>query len=310
MDLTKSGGRIMKDRLLNISFYLGSVPVYWIYSKIKKIDTTKNEHYGQMVKLNLLLIYGIIVFIICFTLQNLLFYFDLHLAEIIPMELSFIVLGLVLVAYAFVWGEGLIAATIGSLPRLGFIRVRGIRKTPLGCTVIFMSIKYLVIITVLLLAVQSTNIAGSDVEEADVVMLYDNMGYIPRVVFTSGFYLESRAAAQRFGEDSVAVVPLTKESLSNALESSRLVYVASHGANGCIQLQGGDLLWPNDLKATPLSSNLQFVYLTGCETGLMHDEWQQHLKPAEVKTFSRLSATMEHVYWLLSEGPEYIRNLK
>lgn len=106
------------------------------------------------------------------------------------------------------------------------------------------------------------------------------------------------------------LVPLTKDTLNYALSNGRLVYIASHGAKGCVQIQGDELLWPQDIEGTQISSSLQYVYLSGCDTGLLHDEWEVAFKPAYVKTFDRLSTTIEHIYWLIIEGPKVVNSLE
>lgn len=300
----------MREKILNISFYLGSIPFYWVHNIIHHRESRREYHYLQAIALNLLFFYSLIVFVGCFIIHNLLFYFNLSIALKIPMELSFYILGVLIFVCFFLWLEGIIAAIIGYAPKIP-LYLHVISKTPrIKCSVFLITIRHILVILIVFLMIHSSVITQLEVEEAEIYMLYDDMGYIPRAVFTSGFYLESLAARNRWGCNSVAIVPLTKDTMNYALSNGRLVYIASHGANGCIQLQGGELYWPHNLEGTHLSSTLQYVYLSGCETGLLHDEWENALKPAHVKTFDRLSATMEHVYWLIVEGPEVINSLK
>ena len=58
-----------------------------------------------------------------------------------------------------------------------------------------------------------------------------------------------------------------------------------------------------------ISASLQYVYLSGCDTGLKRAEWENALSPAYVKTFDRLSTTFEHIYWLVIKGPTVINSL-
>jgi hypothetical protein len=56
--------------------------------------------------------------------------------------------------------------------------------------------------------------------------------------------------------------------------------------------------------------DLQFVYVTACDGGSKAAEWEQALAPAEVRTFGRLSAVLEHLLWLWSDGPRRVREME
>lgn len=289
---------------------MGSIPFHWLYNTIHQRDYRREFHYLQAIALNLLFYYSLIVFATCFIIHNLLFYFNHNLAIIIPMELSFYILGTLLFIYFFLWLEGIIAALIGYVPKIPLYLLVISKNARVGCSIFLITIRHILVILMISLIIHSSQITQLEVEKAEIYMLYDDMGYIPREVFTSGFYLESLAARNRWGENSVVIAPLTKETLNYAVSNGHLVYIASHGANGCIQLQSSKLFWPHNLEGAHISSTLQYVYLSGCETGLLHDEWENALMPAHVKTFDRLSATMEHIYWLIVEGPKVINSLK
>jgi hypothetical protein len=52
------------------------------------------------------------------------------------------------------------------------------------------------------------------------------------------------------------------------------------------------------------------VYNSACDSGSKAGEWEQALAPAEVRTFGRLSAVIEHLLWLWSEGPRRVREME
>jgi len=300
----------MREKLLNISFYLGFVPFYWFYNIIRHRDYRRKNHYLQVIALNLLFFYSFIVFVVCFIIHNLIMYFNRSLALVIPLELSFYILGILVFVCFIIWLEGIIAAIVGYVPRIPiYLRITS-KTARIRCSIFLIIIHLMLVILMIILIIHSSSIAQSKVEEAEIFMLYDDMGYIPRGVFSLGFYLESLVAINRWGENSVAVVPLTKDTLDYALGNGRFVYIASHGANGYIALQGGDLFYPHNLESTHIGSTLQYVYLSGCDTGLKHVEWENVLVPAYVKTFDRLSTTIEHIYWLIVEGPKVINSLE
>lgn len=153
-------------------------------------------------------------------------------------------------------------------------------------------------------------LAREDTATADVYMLYDDMGYIPRWVFTLGLYPVSRAATARWGIGRVAVVALTESTLEQALQNGRLIYIASHGADGYIMLTGELPYWPQDMAQMAIGPDLQYVYMAGCDTGFLHTAWEKAFAPAYVKTFNRLSSMSEHILWLLFEGPSVVSVLE
>ncbi|MGH4118957.1 hypothetical protein [Clostridium sp.] len=175
---------------------------------------------------------------------------------------------------------------------------------------IMMVIQIVVLLAIILMTIHASSLTQADIEESEVVMLYDDMGYIPRCVFTLGFYRETLVANERWGGDSVAIQPLTESNLSTAFNSDRLVYIAGHGAEGFILLIDGDIYWPKDIQRKELGDKLQYIYISCCDSGILHDEWQNSLEPAEVKTFDRLSLVIEHAYWLIVDGPKIINELE
>lgn len=300
----------MQEKFLNISFYLGSIPFFWLYNNINNKDYPRGYHYLQVIALNLYFFYSFIVFAICFAIHNVIFYFNRSLALVIPLELSFYIFGILVLICLVIWFESIIAAIIGYAPKIPLYLRMTSKITHIRCSIFLIVIRHILVIVMIIMIIHSSQIAELEVKDAEIYMLYDDMGYIPREVFAFGFYLESLVAINRWGENSVAVAPLTKDTLNYALSNGRFVYIASHGANGYIQIQGGDLLCPQDIEGTQISSTLQYVYLSGCDTGLLHNEWVESLKPAYVKTFDRLSTAIEHIYWLIIEGPKVIDSLE
>ncbi len=101
---------------------------------------------------------------------------------------------------------------------------------------------------------------------------------------------------------------MNNNTIAYAQENGRFIFVSSHGEEGYIILQDNILYGPDNVENN-ISENLQYVYLSGCDTGLKREEWENALSPAYVKTFDRLSTTFEHIYWLIFEGPKVINFL-
>lgn len=300
----------MLNRLLNVSLYLGGAPIYWLFGKVTHKNLSVKTHYIQVLGINILVCCSFIIFLISFCAHTIIIRFFRSLALNIPLEISFYILGVLLIICLAVSLEGIVASLLGYNPKSkvisSFINNNFRRRLSIAIALIHQ----LIIITVIILAFHSSYIVGDEEEEADVYMLYDDMGYIPRWVFTLGFYPESVVARKSLGDDSVVVVPFTKNTLNEALSNGKLVYIASHGAEGFMVLQDGELLWPSDIHTNLVGDDLQYVYLSGCDTGALHNEWQDAFGPVDIKTFDRLSTVVEHIKWLLIDGPKIINSLE
>lgn len=295
----------MRDKLLNIGYYFGFIPVYWLFNAIKHRDQKKSFHYLQVLAINFLVFCSFVIFIICFSIHTFILRFYRDFALTIPLEISFYLLGGLLFICILIWLEGIVSAIIGRAPSISLYS----RFTRIKSSLIITAFLHIFVILIMSVAIHSSSIAQTKVEEAEVFLLYDDMGYIPRWVFTLGFYRDSIIANNRWGNGSVAIVPLDKKTLEYALENGRFVFVSSHGVEGDIILQGGILYGPENVERANISASLQYVYLSGCDTGLKHDDWEKALTPANVKTFERLSTTFEHIYWLFFKGPDVIKSL-
>jgi len=300
----------MPNKLLNISLYLGGAPFYWLYGKITHKNGYDNKHYTQVLGINILICFSFIIFLISFFAHTLVIRFFRNLATKLPLELSFYILGGLLIVCLAVSLEGVIAALIGYKPKLiviaSIIKTDARKRFSIAVTLIHL----LTMITVMTIAFHSSYLVSNENNEADVYMFYDDMGYIPRWVFALGFYPESLAAKKSLGMGEVVVVPFTKDTLDKALNHGKLIYIAAHGAEDFMVLQDGQFLWPSDIHTDLISDNLQYVYLSACDSSKLHHEWQEAFGSAEIKTFGRLSTVAEHVKWLWFDGPKIIDALK
>ncbi|MBI2432466.1 MAG: hypothetical protein HYV26_06305 [Candidatus Hydrogenedentes bacterium] len=66
---------------------------------------------------------------------------------------------------------------------------------------------------------------------------------------------------------------------------------------------------PKQLAGLTVNPSLHFVYLAGCDSGTLRQEWEKAFAPAHVYTYDRLTAVAEHAWWLWTEGPEAVREL-
>ncbi len=184
------------------------------------------------------------------------------------------------------------------------------------------------------LALHACSLTRDDDEPAAVYLLYDDMGIVPRWIMNLGFYRVSLAAQARWGSDSVVVAPLDEHHLWLALRHGRFVFLACHGRAGEITTRRLRITPPALAQSgtTPArglyvatldgdhrngqwrfleaGQGLRFVYNSACDSGSKAGEWEQALAPAEVRTFGRLSAVLEHLLWLWSDGPSRVREME
>ena len=300
----------MRARLLNISFYFGFAPLFSFYRVFTRRAFSTNYHFRHALALSFLLFCSLFAFAAVFGIHQVILFSSRALFSFLPLETSFYVLGILLSGCLVLWLVGVVTAAIGTSPRILLLSGITRRKRLMWFSIAWSIFLQACIVLVVTAAIYSTHLARAEATSADVYMLYDDMGYVPRWVFTLSFYRESRAATDRWGGGSVVVAPLSEPALNRALRNGRFVFIASHGVKGDILLSGGIPYWPRDVDRANIGPRLQYVYLAGCDTGLLRASWKNALAPAEVKTFDRLSSPAEHFFWLLRDGPKAINTLE
>ena len=299
----------MKDWFLIVSNYFGLAPWVWLHNRANPEKKAIVQHSQQALALSNLLLGCLVVFGLCFGLQQVILFAAPDLFKLLPLEISFYILGILLFLWLFLWLWGLISATRRSgsqVPLTGRMTSKPGWLWLAALWTIFFQVSVIATLTV---TFHATQIIQAAKPQAEVYLLYDDMGYIPEEVFASGFYRVALVAQEKWGRGSVKMMPLNAANLRQALQTGRFVYVASHGAEGRIFLDQHASLGPEDIKPDQIGAALQYVYLSGCDTGYLAHDWQRVLAPAEVKTFARLSATSEHIVWLFLDGPRIISAL-
>lgn len=159
-----------------------------------------------------------------------------------------------------------------------------------------------------LVAVHATSLTRADDAPGKVYMVYENNGVVPAWVFSLGMYRMALASRDSFGPGQTVVLKISEAHLRRAFREGVVVVVGSHGqAQGLI----AEKRWftPNDLKAGDVGQQLRYVYLTGCDSGAQGLDWERVLRPAQVATHDRLTAVVEHVWWMWFTGPELLREI-
>ncbi len=179
--------------------------------------------------------------------------------------------------------------------------VRGfVRAAAAGCL--------LLLLVVGVVAAHASMLTRHDEQPGRVYMVYEDNGVVPGWIFSLGMYRMALAARDSFGPDSTILLRISVEHLRRAFREGTVVVVGSHGqAQGLI----ADKRWftPNDLKAGDVGLGLRYVYLTGCDSGAQAADWQRVLRPAQVATHDRLTAVVEHIWWMWFSGPGIIREI-
>ncbi len=148
----------------------------------------------------------------------------------------------------------------------------------------------------------------ADSQAGQAYLLYDDLGVFPRRLFSFAMYPVARSATARWGKGSVKMLPVSRESIQTALAEGTFVFIGAHGTAQGLLLADG-FFRPEDVPALDDESALRFVYLAGCDSGLLRQAWEAALHPASVKSYDRLVSTIEHFWWLWTQGPQAVREL-
>lgn len=298
----------VRDRMLASALYLGLAP-FLRRAAVARMTSFVRQHFAQSLVAFATLGILLLLASLFVAVEAYLMVYHREICESgIPNlfgSFSSIVAGLV-VLYA--WGPGLLQAVRGRNRKIagiswlcGHSKVVAFGRVT-GALLIFLG---LLLATTTLHACTLTRPHGLP---AKAYMLYDDLGYVPGWIFDLGFYRMSVAATQRWGPGSVIIDSLTAQSFVEALRYSRVVFIASHGVNGSI-LCGGALISPCEDVAQAVNSDIRLVYIAACDAGQEAAAWERVLAPAKVVTFDRLSAVVEHIWWLWTTGPRELRSM-
>jgi hypothetical protein len=296
----------MKHRLQLPLLYLGWAP-FAPWARSARQNALFEHHYRQALSLQFLLLCVALVFALFFvSLSITLVYFRSFYegASFEPRLMN--LFRKIFLAWLVFYAYGLGSALLGARPEMPLVswlsRSHRLRRFTIGA---FLSLYALIAIAAPFTA-HAAIITRNDLAPAPVYLLYDDVNRYPRAMFTLAFYRMSMAGRDRFGKDAVVAAKLSEDSLKAAMANARFIFIASHGKARGIILEGG-WLEPHEVDAWPTNPALEFVYLAGCDSGAIAGQWEAAFSPAEVKTYDRLSAVLEHLWWMWSQGPGVIR---
>ena len=298
-------------RLWCVCAYLGLAPFFhYLLRTGEKHDAYRHKHCAQAQALiSLLLVLAFLYLILIATLSFVLVkwrgvYETTPLAFYMQEGWSKLFL-----SWSVFWGFSVLLALLGSTREV--LLISWISRMPrwLGVSRVIVFIIYGVFLLILLFSLHANHYVRSQHDiPPKAVMLYDDMELFPRSVFAMGFYPIARASASKWGTGSVDVQPFTMHNLYKAKMSAHFIFLATHGTSEGLHMDTGKVS-PEVVGQMPSTNSLQFVYITGCDSGTQQEKWEHAFSPAQVITFDRLSAIIEHIWWLLMRGPGVIYSL-
>ena len=311
-----------KQRSQALLFYAGFIPFFpsLLFGKKRNKKVTIEYHRALAVSF-----FQTCTFLLALTIWIFGFYavasFSPHSLETLRLGnifiLGYLILAILLAGF-FIWFAYFISAFFGLKLRISLISKIAKNKRILGISYFINTALIILFCLLIFCTFRSNQMAQKIQKPAKVVMLYDDMGFVPHWIFPLGFYPIQRTAAQKWGEGHVSIEPISNESLKEAIQNATLVFLSVHGDYSFGEFAGlfhfADetrekfySYGPKQIEEIGVGENLKFVYLAQCNGGALADEWRRVFAPAKVKTFDRISLYPEHIYWLWYKIPKILR---
>ena len=333
--LSRLKGLERKSRILSVACYFGLAPFLWFSGVTRQQNRLLNHHLLYSLAFSFTILFALIFDLVASLIQ---YWITLALwhptmaeyrASVIPMWLicQLMTFGLILIVFIFgsAWLTAIAGAWRGRMPHIPIISSVASNYQALKLGMYWSLLVEFVFILLIGLGVRSTQIAKSLPEKGDVYILYTQGGYIPisglaetytppRWAVTMAFYPLVKAGMEKFGDQAVAVLPLSEDSFNKAIQNGRFIFVASHGGISSGAFTISSLPYkeykPSDVAQSLAGEQLQYAYFAGCWTGDLESEWRQVLGLDESMMFDRLSFVTEHMLWVWFKSPGVISGLK
>ena len=314
-----------KPRLLSAACYFGLSPILCAAG----VNNQKNRYLSYHVQYSLMLSLLLFWFVVTFALTIILLYLTgsmdegnalMWLARIVDT----INTGLLLVCL-IAWGYGLYSALAGRVPYFpvlsGIAAHKGWMKFSLYWTAFVQACFTLLV----LIALHGAILARPGSAPPQAYILYTQGGYIPLPQWYESytpphwtmslfFYPIVLASNRHWGSGSVAIQPLSDSSFREAIHNGRFVFVASHGGMEPGSFTSSYIPYksflPSDVMPGDTGSQLRYVYFAACDAGLLGDDWEKALSPAQVRTFDRISYVHEHFLWVWTKGAKVVHGIE
>lgn len=334
--LAKIEGVAKKTQLLSVAAYFGLAPFLWFSGVARQQNHVLKHHTRHSLGFAFLLLIAVVLYEIVFFSG---YVFIVHVwkpsleefyAASPRVDMSNMVgdiTALLAGVYCAVgWMISLAGASRGRTPKIPLLSSL-FTRTPVTQVGLYWSLFLELLILVFVgMGIRSAKIASlPPPKDAKVYVLYTKGGYLPvpglfetftppRWFMTLGFYPLVQAGMQKYGEEGVAVLPLTPESFGEAIQHGKFIFVASHGGSvpGSFSLSISPHIQylPKDIELSRVGEDLQFVYFAGCFTGKLETEWKETLGIDQAVLFDRLSSVDEHMMWVWFKSASVIADLK
>lgn len=303
------GSTACQQRALAALGYLGGLPAYYLVPRLRPTPF-REHHFRQAVAIHCLLFMILGLSVVTIAVLSYLLVFHREFYERLQME-GYVLgtLRKLYLAWAVFWGFGLSMAVFGSARDMPLVHVLARNKRLVNMTSLCLVGLYGAILAMIPVTIHATTLVPVERTTGSVYMVYEDNGIFPRWLFALAFYPMALTTESVIGPGEAVLLHISRESVAEALAGGRIVFIGSHGTKKGLMLKD-DWLLPEDLAEVPKNAKLGFVYLTGCDSGEQREAWVSALAPAEVLTYDRLSAVLEHAWWLWFSGPERIRRLK
>lgn len=334
MNEPREQGVNFRDRLLALACYFGLAPFVWYFQSVYRKNRFLNHHLFDSLAYYFLIICMILLQLTAEVLLYRKLVADPSVASgtdsavngyrILPNLLS-VVLLIIGTVLNLAWCVSVLGAILGHMWHLPIISRVASTKSATVFAVHVTLLFYLVCIMGFGVGLHSMRLARSQPRPADVYILYTTSGYAPALglydsftppkwAVTMAFYPMVLAGMDKFGESGVSVLPLTEESLNEAIQNGRFIFIASHGgaSPGKLAISTSPLreYGPFEISSGLVGSKLQFVYFAGCEAGSLRSEWLNALHLKDAIMFDRISYVGEHLAWIWFKSPAAIAGLK
>lgn len=330
----------LSARLLSVACYLGLAPVasFW---RSRSSDPVFRHHFAQsMAAFFLLQLWFWASFLFEVGAMFILIRFPELDRRLDTLEFYLMcALLLILVLLMILWLVMIGLALAGSSRQIPWLKQLARRTGIIRFSFISNSLVLACIPLAVALAVYATSLTRTSREGAAVYFLYDEGVWVPRWAFALGMYRVTLQGQRNWGTGSTVVDRLNTETLRTAMRSGKVVILATHGEQGyAVTYYASEYLcvgppdtgtmderksarflrtkildrhdkW-SEWKNVSVGSQLRLAYIFACNSGTRASQWQEHLAPAQVVTYNRISTVLDHAYWFAFTGPATIKELQ
>lgn len=290
------------------AFYLGLLPLFYGLGS-RKNDPFLRHHFRQAAAIFALATVLTAAFAGAIVSLSYILVFHRDLYEALRMEIYLLgALRKLYLAWAVFWVFGLAMALLGGMRQMPLVHALGARRMVRRFACAVLIALYAALLILIPLAAHASSLVPPDRQTGTVYMVYEDNGLFPRWLFALGFYRMALAARAAYGPESPVLVKISREAVEEAIAHGAVVVIGSHGTKKGLMLKN-DWLLPEEFVNCPKAVGLRLVYLSGCDSGEQRGAWEAAFAPADVVTYDRLSAVLEHAWWFWFRGPEIVRQI-